>query len=98
MHHLVHGCAGILGSLDYGIYPKLTRFLKGMKEEPVSQKTKIFTNWQEAVRKDIERVLEVLQAKFQINQRPMLISKELDRIAIKVGSVWSSLTCVSVTG
>jgi hypothetical protein len=62
IHHLVHGCTGILGSLDYGIYPKLTRLLKGMKE-PVSQKTNIFTNWQEAVRKDIERTLAVLQAK-----------------------------------
>jgi hypothetical protein len=85
IHHLVHGCTGILGSLDYGIYPKLTRLLKGMKE-PVSQKTNIFTNWQEAVRKDIERALGVLQAKFQMHLRPMLISKELDRIAIKVGS------------
>ena len=67
-----------------GIYPKYSRFVKGMKE-PVTTKEKVYTGWQEAVRKDIERAFGVLQSKFQVLQRPILL-KKLKRIANKVAS------------
>lgn len=67
-----------------GIYPPYCRFVKGMKE-PLSLPEKIFTAWQESVRKDIERAFGVLQAKFQVLARP-LYPIHLDRIANKVAT------------
>jgi hypothetical protein len=67
-----------------GIYPNYSRFVKGMKE-PITIKEKLFTAWQEACRKDIERAFGVLQAKFQVIARPIHLMK-LQRIANKVAT------------
>jgi hypothetical protein len=53
-----------------GIYPKYSRFVKGMKE-PITRKETIMTSWQEGARKDIERAFGILQAKFQWIARPI---------------------------
>jgi hypothetical protein len=47
-----------------GIYPKYSRFVKGMKE-PTTRKEKIMTAWQEGARKDIGRAFGIQQAKWQ---------------------------------
>lgn len=52
-----------------GIYPKYTRFVRGIKE-PSNIQEKKFTKWQEGCRKDIERAFGVLQCKFQCMARP----------------------------
>ena len=48
-----------------GIYPELSRFVKTI-EEPRNRKSLVFSKWQEATRKDIERAFGVLQRKFQV--------------------------------
>jgi hypothetical protein len=53
-----------------GIYPKYSRFVKGMKE-PITRKERIMTAWQEGARKDIERAFGILQAKWQWIARPI---------------------------
>ena len=55
-----------------GIYPRYSRFVKGMKE-PVTEDEKTFTEWQEAARKDIERAFGVLQGKFQALATPIVL-------------------------
>jgi Plant transposon protein len=52
-----------------GIYPKYARFVRGYKN-PISEREKKFTEWQEACRKDIERAFGVLQGRWQCMQRP----------------------------
>ena len=53
-----------------GIYPQFCRFVKGMKE-PVTEAEKAFTEFQEAIRKDIERAFGVLQVKWKFTAHPM---------------------------
>jgi hypothetical protein len=53
-----------------GIYPKYSRFVKGMKE-PITRQERIMTAWQESARKDIERAFGILQAKWQWIARPI---------------------------
>jgi hypothetical protein len=53
-----------------GIYPRYTRFVKGMKE-PILEEDKRFTKWQESARKDIERAFGVLQCKFKAIAYPI---------------------------
>ena len=55
-----------------GIYPRYSRFVKGMKE-PVTDVEKAFTEWQEAARKDIERAFGNLQGKFQALATPIVL-------------------------
>ena len=55
-----------------GIYPAYSRFVKGFPE-PVEDKEKPFTKWQESVRKDIERAFGVLQSKFKFVCSPILL-------------------------
>ena len=55
-----------------GIYPKFSRFVKAYKE-PVGDYEKALTSWQESARKDIERAFGVLQGKFQVLARPIVI-------------------------
>ena len=43
-----------------GIYPELSRFVKTV-EEPRNTKSVVYSKWQEATRKDIERAFGVLQ-------------------------------------
>jgi hypothetical protein len=66
-----------------GIYPAFSRFVKGI-QVPISQKEKVYTSWQEAVRKDIERAFGVFQAKWQVFARP-IHTLQLGRIATKMG-------------
>jgi hypothetical protein len=44
-----------------GIYPKYSRFVKGIKDPVTTQEQCSYTGWQEAARKDIERAFGVLQ-------------------------------------
>lgn len=67
-----------------GIYPRWTRFVRGFKE-PITDKEKLFTEWQEGARKDIERAFGVLQAKWQWITRPILLHQTND-IALRVGT------------
>jgi hypothetical protein len=53
-----------------GIYPKYSRFVKGIKE-PITAQQKRYTAWQEAARKDIERAFGVLKGTWQCLQRPI---------------------------
>jgi hypothetical protein len=53
-----------------GIYPRYTRFVKGMRN-PILEKDKRFTNWQESARKDIERAFGVLQCRFKAIAYPI---------------------------
>lgn len=62
-----------------GIYPRYSRFVKGMKE-PVTMEEKTLTTFQEAARKDVERAFGVLQSKFQALARPILLM-DLQQIA-----------------
>ena len=55
-----------------GIYPKYSRFVKAFKE-PIGDEEKALTSWQESARKDIERAFSVLQGKFQVLARPVVI-------------------------
>jgi len=53
-----------------GTYPQYSRFVKGNKN-PVTQREKKFSEWQEACRKDVERAFGNLQGKFQCLSRPL---------------------------
>ncbi|MGL5935539.1 MAG: transposase family protein [Cetobacterium sp.] len=53
-----------------GIYPQFSRFVRGYKE-PIGERQSKFTEWQEAVRKDIGRAFGVLQGRWQCIQRPL---------------------------
>ena len=76
-----------------GIYPRWSRFVRGIKE-PITQKEKTFTGFQESARKDIERAFGVLQAKFQILARPItLMDPEL--IGVMVACLILHNMCVS---
>ena len=55
-----------------GIYPKFSRFVKGMRQ-PASKKEKLYTDWHAAVRKDVERAFALLQWKFQALARPIVL-------------------------
>ena len=65
-----------------GIYPKYSRFVKGIKE-PLSEEESKYTAWQEACRKDIERAFGVLKGKFQFMDRPIHLHR-LEDIAMRV--------------
>lgn len=67
-----------------GIYPKYSRFVRGLKE-PLTKIERVFTSWQESARKDIERAFGVLQGKFQFMTRPIMLHKLKD-IAARVAS------------
>ena len=67
-----------------GIYPPYSRFVRSIPE-PIGERQKAFSGWQESCRKDVERAFGVLQAKFQVLARPML-QHNLDQIANKVAS------------
>lgn len=54
-----------------GIYPAYSRFVKSFVR-PVTDNEKLFAEWQESKRKDIERAFGVLQGKFQVLCRPLL--------------------------
>ena len=55
-----------------GIYPRYSRFVKGMKE-PITEEEKSFTEWQESVRKDVERAFGNLQGQFQALATPIVL-------------------------
>jgi Plant transposon protein len=52
-----------------GIYPKYIRFVKGMKQ-PVTQTERRYTQWQEATRKDNERVFGECHLNFSFEGLP----------------------------
>jgi Plant transposon protein len=58
-----------------GIYPKYSRFVKGMKQ-PIGEGERRFTAWQESARKDIERAFGVLQCKFKAISSPIYLINE----------------------
>ena len=53
-----------------GIYPRYTRFVKGMTS-PMVDTDQRFTAWQESARKDIERAFGVLQCRFKAMASPI---------------------------
>jgi hypothetical protein len=53
-----------------GIYPKYSRFVKGIKD-PITEQECGYTGWQEAARKDIERAFGVLQCRWQFMRKPI---------------------------
>jgi hypothetical protein len=57
--------------LTDGIYPKYSRFVRGLKEEPTFDDEIKFTAWQASARKDIERAFGVLQSKFKVVSYPI---------------------------
>lgn len=56
--------------LGDGAYPRYTRFVKSIKQ-PITPQERVFSEWQESARKDIERAFGVLQCRFQWLQRPV---------------------------
>jgi len=56
--------------LSDGIYPKYSRFVKTIPD-PHTVPQKMFAQWQEGARKDIERAFGVLQCQFQFMKNPM---------------------------
>jgi Plant transposon protein len=52
-----------------GAYPPIARFVKTLGF-PIGNLAKMFSQWQESVRKDVERAFGVLTRKFQILMRP----------------------------
>jgi hypothetical protein len=65
-----------------GIYPRYSRFVRGITQ-PLSDQEKKYTGWQEACRKDVERSFGVLQGKFQWIDRPIMLHNLYD-IAARV--------------
>lgn len=53
-----------------GIYPSYSSFVKGITQ-PLINDQKIYTAWQEAKRKDIERVFGVAKCTWQFLARPI---------------------------
>jgi hypothetical protein len=60
-----------------GIYPKFSRFVKGIKE-PTTNIEKRYTAWQESCRKDVERAFGVLKGTWQFMNRPILLHNLTD--------------------
>ncbi|XP_042006390.1 uncharacterized protein LOC121755167 [Salvia splendens] len=58
--------------LTDGIYPAWATFVKSITY-PQTQKHKLFAQHQESIRKDVERVCGVLQARFAFLRRPCLV-------------------------
>ena len=65
----------LLYFLTDGIYPELSRFVKGY-QEPADLDRKRYTKWQESSRKDVERSYGVLKKKFPILKGIRLYDKE----------------------
>jgi hypothetical protein len=53
-----------------GIYPKYSRFVRGLPQ-PITEEETRFTQWQESARKDIERAFGVLQCKWKVLSYPI---------------------------
>ncbi|XP_015970532.1 uncharacterized protein LOC107494009 [Arachis duranensis] len=70
-----HTFFGVFGSnndinvLDHGIYPEWVTFVKSISK-PQGKKRKLFAQYQEGQRKDVERAFGVLQAHFAIIRGP----------------------------
>ena len=58
--------------LTDGIYPAWAAFVKSIAS-PQIQKHKLFAQFQESIRKDVERAFGVLQARFAFLRRPCLV-------------------------
>ncbi|XP_042051429.1 uncharacterized protein LOC121796701 [Salvia splendens] len=58
--------------LTDGIYPPWAAFIKSITS-PQTQKRKLFAQFQESIRKDVERAFGVLQARFAYLRRPCLV-------------------------
>ena len=67
-----------------GIYPRYSRFVRGIKE-PISEEEKSYTAWQKGARKDIERAFGVFEGKFQWISR-LIHLHNLKDIAKRVGT------------
>ena len=67
-----------------GIYPKYSRFVKGLSQ-PIFMNQKNFTKWQEGARKDIERAFGVLKQTWQFMDRPIRML-DLENITKRVGT------------
>ena len=65
-----------------GIYPAYSRFVRAMKR-PVTNEEKFFAKWQEACRKDIERVFGVMKRVWKFLAHPIEL-QGLDKIASRV--------------
>ena len=66
-----------------GIYPKYSRFVKGIKD-PLTEPEKKYSAWQEAARKDIERAFGVLQSQWKFMATPIkAYSTEVIRTRVK---------------
>ena len=65
-----------------GIYPSYSRFVRGMKQ-PVHRHERLFTQWQESARKDVERAFGVLKGTWQFLERPVLLHN-LEEISNRV--------------
>jgi Plant transposon protein len=65
-----------------GAYPRYSRFVKGIKQ-PISNRDRDYTAWQEAARKDIERAFGMLKGTWQYTARPIL-TMNLDRLALRI--------------
>jgi Plant transposon protein len=63
-----------------GIYPKYSRFVRGITE-PIGETESRFTAWQEGARKDIERAFGVLQGMWKAVANP--IHKEKSEVAYR---------------
>jgi hypothetical protein len=68
--------------LSDGAYPRYSRFVKAIKQ-PISNRDRKFSAWQESARKDIERVVGLLKGCWQFTSRPILLHN-LDRLALKI--------------
>ena len=53
-----------------GIYPPYSRFVRGIKK-PINEVQHVYTKWQEAARKDVERCFGVLKGTWQYLARPI---------------------------
>ncbi|XP_048502665.1 uncharacterized protein LOC125498491 [Beta vulgaris subsp. vulgaris] len=72
VNFLVNGTTYNMGYyLTDGIYPRWSTFIPAIKL-PQNPKQRLFTQHQEAIRKDIERAFGVLQARFAIIRKPAL--------------------------
>jgi len=65
-----------------GIYPNYSRFVHSLAD-PETMEERLYTDWQESTRKDIERGFGVLQGKFQFMTKPIHLF-ELTMIASRV--------------
>ena len=67
-----------------GIYPKYSRFAKGLSQ-PIHKEQKNYTKWQEAARKDIERAFGVLKQTWQFMERPIRM-EYIGQVTVRVGT------------